>query len=146
MWVSGDDVTVLNPAVHHGTEQWHQDMAFGRRILKDSNTIPYIPHQIRTGKDGEEEFWENNDEQDQEVDALCQCFEETSNTGHTETTGKTFRKDVLEVETRVDAMIKSRVTVTQPLGKKAFHDTQDGIVWASLVSLSTLQNTEQWKL
>lgn len=52
-------------------------MAFGRRILKDSNTIPDIPHQIRMGKDGEEEFWENNDEQDQEVVALCQCFEET---------------------------------------------------------------------
>lgn len=29
------------------------------------------------GKDGEEQFWENNNEQDQEVAALCQCFQET---------------------------------------------------------------------
>lgn len=51
----------------------------------------------------------------------------------------------------MDAMIKSRVPVTQPLGKQAFHehtgwDCSGDNVWATLISLSTLENIEQWQL
>ena len=45
---------------------------------------------------------------------------QSSNIGGAKTRGKTFRKEVLEEETRVDAMNKSRVPKTQPLGEKAF--------------------------
>lgn len=45
---------------------------------------------------------------------------QSSNIGDAKTTAKTFRKEVLEEETRVDAVNESRVPKTGPLGEKAF--------------------------
>lgn len=75
---------------------------------------------------------------------------QSSNIGGAKTTGKTFRKEVLEEETRVDAANESRVPKTQPLGEKAFiqctrWDGSGDMCGPTLLYLPTLESIEQWQ-
>lgn len=74
---------------------------------------------------------------------------QSSNIGGAKTTGKTFREKVLEEESRMDAVNKSRVPKTEPLGGKAFlqHTGWGGsgaMCGPTFISPPTLGSIEQW--